>query len=212
MDEVSARSTTQISRSQRSRRILERLAQGGAYGEIAREEGLTERRVRQIVAERLKRRAADESGTHANLQIDRLGFAMRVAGEALARGDVRAIAPFIKVVDRLDRYQALAQEAAPRRTAADDLVMRLLIERFRRGYVPAPAEAPPHAAADPAASDPVQAINPAEPAPAEQAAAEPGPTVDAAAASPTSGPAAAPSADRPVAIGAHAIFFPFTRP
>ena len=52
------------------------------YDDIAREEGLTKRRVRQIVAQFLKEREALEGVTHADMQIDRLGRAMRVAGDA----------------------------------------------------------------------------------------------------------------------------------
>ena len=103
---------TQFSRATRGKRILDRLREGWAYDEVAREEGLTERRVRQIVAEYLKDRDAVEGVTHAHMQIDRLGWAMRVAAEAMAEGDVRAIGPFIKAIDRLDRYQELARRTA----------------------------------------------------------------------------------------------------
>ena len=46
---------TQFSRATRSKRILDRLREGWAYDEVAREEALTERRVRQIVAARFAR-------------------------------------------------------------------------------------------------------------------------------------------------------------
>jgi hypothetical protein len=64
---------SQFSRATRSKRILDRLREGWAYDEVAREEALTERRVRQIVAEYLKDRDAVEGVTHAHMQIDRLG-------------------------------------------------------------------------------------------------------------------------------------------
>jgi len=113
---------TQFSRATRSKRILDRLREGWAYDEVAREEALTERRVRQIVAEYLKDRDAVESVTHAHMQIDRLGWAMRVAAEAMGEGDVRAIGPFIKAIDRLDRYQALARRTGTQpNTLEEDL-------------------------------------------------------------------------------------------
>jgi hypothetical protein len=117
MDEEKPRKrrTTRFSRSERNKRIVERLREGFGYDEIAREQRLTERRVRQIVKEALEGREALENAIHAHMQIDRLGQAMRVAGGALARGDVRAVAPFIKALEKLDRYQSLAREAAPRR-------------------------------------------------------------------------------------------------
>ena len=66
------------------------------------------------------------------MQVDRLGRAMRVASDALARGDLRAIGPFIRVIDRLDRYQALAQETKPQPTPAEDqLVVQQLVARIR---------------------------------------------------------------------------------
>ena len=67
-------------------------------------------------------------------------LAMRVAGGALAKGDVKAITPFIKVIDRLDRYQELANEAAPRRrrTPEDALVIREMIRRIRDDAAPRP--------------------------------------------------------------------------
>jgi hypothetical protein len=39
----------------------------------------------------------------------RLQPSMRLAGEAVAAGDVTAIAPLMKVLDRLDRYQRAAK-------------------------------------------------------------------------------------------------------
>ena len=59
---------------------------------------------------------------------------MKVAGEALAKGDIRAIAPFIKAIDRLDAYQTRARKAAPppRSREADALVVKALVDRVRR--------------------------------------------------------------------------------
>ena len=137
MDEQAPRKRqTQFTRVARTKRMLERLRAGDAYEDIARDEGLSESRVRRIVAERLKRREAVAEGTHANVQLDRLSFAMRVASETLAKGDVKAIAPLIKVIDRLDHYQARASEAAARRrrTEADEVVFQELVRRIRRDY------------------------------------------------------------------------------
>jgi len=127
------RQTTKLSRSARNKRIVERLRAGFGYDEIAREERLTGRRVRQIVKQALEGREALESAIHAHMQIDRLGQALRVAGDALAEGDIRAVAPFIKALEKLDHYQSLAPEAAPRReaTAGDKMVMNLIVDRIR---------------------------------------------------------------------------------
>jgi hypothetical protein len=149
---------TQFSRATRTKRILDRLREGWAYDEVAREEGLTERRVRQIVAEHLKDRDAVEGVTHAHMQIDRLGWAMRVAAEAMAEGDLRAIGPFIKAIDRLDRYQELARRTGTQRNTseADLAVIRSLVARIQGAGAPGhavSADAPKcgGAGADPAA-------------------------------------------------------------
>ena len=175
-DEKPRKRTTRFTRAARTKRILTRVRDGFAYGDVAREEKITVRRVQQIVADEIKRREADEGATHANLQLDRLGYAMRVACEALAEGDVKAIAPFVKVIDRLDRYQELAREAAPPRTRSrgDELVVRDMIRRIREyapGSPPAVPAAPPPA--DAPADPPPQVAERTDPPPAAPPAAPP---------------------------------------
>ena len=84
------------------------LREGASYEEIAAEEGVGRERVRQIVAEVLQRRSVDSGADHAKLQLDRLAPLMQLAAEAVAAGDIRAITPYLKVLDRLDRYQTVA--------------------------------------------------------------------------------------------------------
>jgi DNA-binding CsgD family transcriptional regulator len=92
----------------RRRRIFAWLREGLSYDEIAAEEGVSRERVRQIVSEVLRKRAVDSGADHAKLQLDRLTPAMQLAAEAISRGDVSAISPYLKVIDRLDRYQSVA--------------------------------------------------------------------------------------------------------
>ena len=92
----------------RRRRIFARLREGLSYDEIASEEGVTSTRIRQIVSEVLQKRAVDSGADHAKLQLDRLAPVMQLAAEAVAAGDVSAITPYLKVLDRLDRYQTVA--------------------------------------------------------------------------------------------------------
>ena len=113
MDETTRGHTTTFTRAARTRRMLDCLREGWGYRDVASVEGLSERRVRQIVAGHVKRRAPVDADAHAALQIERLGFAVKVAGEALAKGDIRAIAPYIKAIDQLDAYQTRAHKAAP---------------------------------------------------------------------------------------------------
>jgi hypothetical protein len=95
-------------RTMRQGRIFARMREGWAYDEIAREEGLTAERIRQIVSELLQKRKVDDGHDHAKLQLARLERVMSVAAEALARGDLRAGPIYLKTLDRLDRYQKTA--------------------------------------------------------------------------------------------------------
>ena len=92
----------------RRRRVFARLREGFTYEEIANEEGVTITRIRQIVSEELQQRAVDSGADHAKLQLERLSSVMQLAAEAVAAGDVTAITPYLKVLDRLDRYQTVA--------------------------------------------------------------------------------------------------------
>ncbi len=95
-------------RMMRQERIFARMREGWAYDEIAREEGVTAERIRQIVSETLQKRSVDSAGDHAKLQLARLERVMSFAAEALARGDLSAGPLYLKTIDRLDRYQKVA--------------------------------------------------------------------------------------------------------
>ncbi len=162
MDETTRGHTTTFTRAARTRRMLDRLSEGWGYRDVASAEGLSERRVRQIVAGHVKRSAPVDADAHAALQIERLSFAVKVAGEALAKGDIRAIAPFIKAIDRLDAYQTRAPKAAPRRSqAADALVVKALVDRLK--LVAQSEAAPPAGSPDPTAAR--DSVIEAEPSP-----------------------------------------------
>jgi hypothetical protein len=89
----------------RRERIFANLRVGRSYADIAGEEGVSERRVRQIVSDAVQRRGLDGPRDHALLQFMRIESAHGLAAEAIAAGDLRAIGPYLKVLDRLDRYQ-----------------------------------------------------------------------------------------------------------
>jgi DNA-binding CsgD family transcriptional regulator len=112
----------------RRQRIFARLREGLSYEEIATEEGVTGSRIRQIVSEVLQKRAIDSGADHAKLQLDRLAPVMQVAAEAVAAGDVSAIAPYLKVLDRLDRYQT----AAGAHQVYDDEARKKLLDKINR--------------------------------------------------------------------------------
>lgn len=115
-----------VGRAARRERIFERIRRGLSYDEIARREGLAVQRVRRIVAEALKGREAHEGADHAKLQLDRLALALLTASEALAAGDRKAVRPFLKALDRLDRYHKLARG----HQEEDEDAKRKLIEKI----------------------------------------------------------------------------------
>ena len=88
----------------RRERIFSRLRLGWPYAEIAREERVSERRVRKIVSDAVRRQAVDDAPDHALLQLVRIEGAQALAAEAIDAGDLQAIAPYLKVLERLDLY------------------------------------------------------------------------------------------------------------
>ena len=85
-------------------------------------------RIRQIVSEELQKRGVDSGAEHAKLQLDRLAPVMQLAAEAVAAGDVSAIAPYLKVLDRFDRYQTVAGA----NQAYDDEARKKLMDKINR--------------------------------------------------------------------------------
>ncbi len=111
----------------RRRRIFGRLREGFTYDEIAAEEGVSSARVRQIASEELQKRVVDSGADHAKLQLDRLAPAMQLGAEAIAAGDISAINPYLKALDRLDRYQT-----ATANQAYDDEARKKLMDKINR--------------------------------------------------------------------------------
>ncbi len=112
----------------RRERIFARLRGGWAYEDIAREERVTPRRVRQIVSEALQRRQVDDGSDHAMLQHARLEKALRLAAEAAGAGEIGAIGPYLKVLAQLDRYQG----AASVKQAYDEKARERLFAKINR--------------------------------------------------------------------------------
>jgi hypothetical protein len=112
----------------RRRHIFARLREGLSYDDIAHEEGVTSERIRQIVSDVLQQRAVDSGANHAKLQLDRLAPVMQLAAEAVAAGDITAIGPYLKVLDRLDRYQTIAGA----NQAYDDEARKKLFDKINR--------------------------------------------------------------------------------
>ena len=96
-----------LTRTARTKRIFVRLREGWAYDDIAKEERLSAERVRQIVGQVLENRVLDRGDDHAHMQIERLRPALRIVSKAVADGNLKAIGPLLKVIDRLDKHQGI---------------------------------------------------------------------------------------------------------
>jgi predicted transcriptional regulator len=112
----------------RRRRVFARLREGFTYDEIASEEGVSATRIRQIVSQELEQRGVDSGAEHAKLQLDRLAPAIQLAAEGIAAGDISAITPYLKALDRLDRYQTVASA----NQAYDDEARKKLMDKINR--------------------------------------------------------------------------------
>jgi uncharacterized protein YdbL (DUF1318 family) len=112
----------------RRRRIFASLREGFTYDEIAADEGVSPSRIRQIVSQELQQRAVDSGAEHAKLQLDGLAPAIQLAAEAMAAGDISAITPYLKALDRLDRYQTVATA----NQVYDDEARKKLMDKINR--------------------------------------------------------------------------------
>jgi predicted transcriptional regulator len=137
----------------RRERIFARLRLGWTYEDIAGEERVTPRRVRQIVSEALKREQVEDGSDHAMLQRARLENALRLSAQRVADGEIAAIAPYLKVLAELDRYQSAAKanpvydQAAREKLLAKlnrvaDRLEREAATKMAKGRSSAAAEAP----------------------------------------------------------------------
>ncbi len=112
----------------RRRRIFAQLREGFTYEEIAAEEGVSPSRIRQIVSQELQQRGVDSGAEHAKLQLDRLAPAIQLGAEGIAAGDISAITPYLKALDRLDRYQVVASA----NQVYDDEARKKLMDKVNR--------------------------------------------------------------------------------
>ena len=112
----------------RRRRVFASLREGFTYEEIAAEEGVSPSRIRQIVSQELAQRAVDSGAEHAKLQLDRLAPAIQLAAQGIAAGDLSAITPYLKALDRLDRYQVVASA----NQVYDDEARKKLMDKINR--------------------------------------------------------------------------------
>ena len=97
-----------LTKAERRKRIFARLREGWAYDEIAAEQRVSGR------ADPADRLGSPQQAGHppcgapitSRLQLERLKPALSgSSGEAVQRGDLKAIGPLIRVIDRLDKHE-----------------------------------------------------------------------------------------------------------
>ena len=106
---------------------------GFSYEAIAREHAVTRERIRQIVIASLQMEKGVERIDQMRVQMARLEPALRLAASAVENGKLSAIGPLLKVLDRLDKYGAVAEAPPP---CDGDARERLLAELDRAAARP----------------------------------------------------------------------------
>ena len=95
----------------RRARIFARLRHGYEVAEIARREGLTPQRIRQIVSEARRERSEAEQAELAAIETEGLKPLLRRAARLVVQNDATAIRALARLVDRLDRLAPAADAA-----------------------------------------------------------------------------------------------------
>ena len=107
-------------REERRIRIMAMVRSGFSYEEIARDERLSRERIRQIVTQSLD---VDKQATrvdYVRLQMARLEPALRLAARGVENGKFSMINALLRVLDKFDKYGAVAEPAHPYREGAHE--------------------------------------------------------------------------------------------
>ncbi len=98
-------------RARLSAEILDLVVSGYTYEAIAESLKLSVKSVRRATAKAIEKRRLDCGAHYVHLQVLRLTKAMGVVDLNLDKGDLKAVAPMLKVIAQLDKYHALGQPA-----------------------------------------------------------------------------------------------------
>ena len=93
--------------------MLDDLVSGCNHVFLAQKHGISVRTVRREVNRALDHRQLDPPDRYVRLQVERLHNAIKAIDGALLQGDYLAVDPLLKVIEKLDRYHALARSYAP---------------------------------------------------------------------------------------------------
>ena len=95
-----------VASRERTRHIFARLMQGQSTAAIAAAEGLSLRRVQQIVSAELARREANPAEDYVLMQVARLERALDLLGGQIEAGKASAAAAFVRTVEMLSKLVA----------------------------------------------------------------------------------------------------------
>ena len=113
------------------------LVSGYSIEQIASHTKTSVSAVRRAVGQALAKRRLDAPEDYARLQVARLTKALRCADVSLEEGDLKAIAPFLKVVRELNLYHGVdvgRRRRSPRRRKSRRRLRRLR-SRIRLGWL-----------------------------------------------------------------------------
>jgi ribosomal protein L13E len=119
-----ARRPTRDQMAERDARIVRSLARGMTTVDIAKREGLSARRARELTAEIFSRRRDAPPQSFLELQITRLNEAMIVSYAAMGGGNLKAVDRVIRIVREFDRYYGFRPVDAPSPFDALDIERR----------------------------------------------------------------------------------------
>ncbi len=102
--------------AERARHIFAQMIDGRRLREIAETEGLSVRRIQQIVVEEIGRRNVNPAEQYGLLQIARLERALDLLGAQIDAGKVVAVPAYVKVIQELSRlaYTRTLSRTLPR--------------------------------------------------------------------------------------------------
>jgi hypothetical protein len=90
----------------RTRRVFARLMEGRSTADIAAAEGVSVRRVQQIVSAELARRGANPAEDYLLIQVARLERAVDLLGGQIEAGKASAAAAYLRTIEALSKFVA----------------------------------------------------------------------------------------------------------
>jgi DNA-binding CsgD family transcriptional regulator len=103
----------QVSDAAEREAVFEAMAAGWSPQQIADARNVSVKTIRREIDRALAERRLDARDHYAHLQVARLTKALRLADAMIERGELKAVAPLVKVVAALDRYHGLGLRSLP---------------------------------------------------------------------------------------------------